>query len=457
MDKRTESAISPSRELALKVINDVCEKGAYTNLALDKALSGSVLTVQNRRMVSEIVNGTIRMIKRLDWVLNLFVQQGIEKQHPWVRNILRMSVYQLLFMDGIPDYACVNDAVALTRKKTKQAVLAKVVNAVLRNIIRSKDKLTWPEHDIEYLAVYYSHPEWMVELFLKLYPEQDIESLLKYNNTPAPLIFRHNSLGVSRAQLIDSLEAEGVLCLPSSRTPWGIIVNDLNNSIGRLKSYQAGHFYVQNDSSLLAAAILNPQSGEIVYDLCAGVGGKTTHMAEYMQNKGQIKAYDIYPQKIAMLKQNCQRLGINIVDPNVQSVLDLGDDEAKAQRILLDAPCSGLGVLNRRADARWRRKPQDIPELCEIQGKMLRKAADLLAPGGLLLYATCTINSDENELQVMDLIKDRALALEGFGKEIDFWGWDEKDCQQAAQGMLTIMPGKYNTDGMFYALMRRIK
>ncbi len=457
MDKKTDSGISSTRVLALKVINDVSEKGAYTNLALDKALSASVLTVQERRNVSEIVNGTIRMIKRLDWVLNLFVRQGIQKQHPWVRNILRMSVYQLLCMDNIPDYACVNDAVELTRVKTKQAVLGRVVNAVLRNIIRSKDKLTWPGDEIEYLAVYYSHPEWMVELFLDLYGKQDCESLLQYNNTPAPLIFRNNSLRCSRADLIHLLEAEGVVCSPGIRTPWGVVIKDLNKSISRLKTYETGNFYVQNDSSVLAAAILNPSPGERVYDLCAGVGGKTTHMAEYMQNTGRIAAFDIYPQKIDMLKQNCQRLGIDIVDTCVRSIFDLSDDEPKADRILLDAPCSGLGVLNRRPDARWRKKPQDIRELCAIQGEMLRKAAELLVSGGLLLYATCTINPDENEHRVMDIINERALVLEGFEDRISFWRLDKKDRQQASEGMLTIMPGKYNTDGMFYALMRRIK
>ncbi len=456
MDKKTDSGISSTRELAIKVIYEVSEKGAYTNLALDKALSASALTVQERRSVSEIVNGTVRMIKRLDWVLNLFVKQGIQKQHPWIRNILRMSVYQLLCMDKIPDYACVNEAVELTRLKTKQAALVRVVNAVLRNIVRNKDQLTWPENDIEYLSVYYSHPEWMVELFLKLYGEHDSINLLMYNNTPAPLIFRNNNLRCSRDDLIYSLESEGVVCSPALRTPWGVNVDDLGQSIVRLNSYERGYFYVQNDSSMLAAPILNPQPGNTVYDLCAGIGGKTTHMAEYMNNTGQIKAFDIYPQKINMLKQNCQRLGIDIVNACVYSVFDLGENGHKADRILLDAPCSGLGVLNRRADSRWRKEPEDVSELCEIQGKMLRKAANMLALGGLLLYATCTIHPDENEHQVMELIKDPTLRLEGFEERLGFWGLDAKDRVQASKGMLTIIPGKYSTDGMFYALVRRI-
>jgi 16S rRNA (cytosine967-C5)-methyltransferase len=453
--KPSNAGVSPVREIALKLIYDVNEKGAYANLALDKALSASDLSISEKRKVSEIVNGSIRMTKRLDWVLNLFLKQEVGKQHPWVRNILRMAVYQLLMMDKVADYACVNEAVQLTRLKSRQEVLVRVVNGVLRSIIRKKKEIEWPEDPIEYLATYYSHPEWIVELFLDLYGASQVENILKYNNRPAPLVFRNNELLGSRGELIRALEAEETVCSPSINTPWGVNVTRLNNSIANLSSYQQGRFYVQNDASMLAAPILNPQSGERVYDLCAGVGGKTTHLAEYMKNEGNIWAYDIFGPKIDMLQHNCRRMGITIVQPRLQSVLELEPDLPLARRILLDAPCSGLGVLNRRADARFRKDLKDMGQLFGLQSGLLRKAVDLLEPEGLLLYSTCTINPPENQEQILSLLEEGKVVLEGFADSLSFWGLDAEDREQAAQGLLTLLPGKYYTDGMFYALMRR--
>jgi 16S rRNA (cytosine967-C5)-methyltransferase len=454
IDKKVSKKNS-AREIALKVIHDVNEKGSYANLALDKALSFSSLSMRERRRVSEIVNGTIRMTKRLDWVLDLFLKQGIRKQHPWVRNILRMSLYQMICMAKVPDYACVNEAVELTRMKTRQPALSRVVNGVLRSISRSRDTITWPEDELEYLSVYYSHPSWIVELLTDLYGLPACKSILEYNNTPAPLVLRSNSLYGTRDNLLRSLWAEGVKCSASARTPWGIYVEELNHPIAGLSAYQRGYFYVQNDASMLAAAILDPGPGQIVYDLCAGVGGKTTHLAEYMQNKGQIWAYDIYPQKVELLQHNCRRMGINIVQARVRSVFDQGAEGPLADCVLLDAPCSGLGVLNRRPDSRFRKTLRDTKELGAIQAQMLEKAVDLLAPGGLLLYATCTIHPEENEQQVSAVLRNRSLVLEGFEKRLSFWGLDHGDKEQASRGMLAIIPGKYNSDGMFYALMRR--
>lgn len=455
MAKPTNVGVSPVRELALKIIYNVNERGAYANLALDKALSASALSITEKRQVSEIVNGTIRMTKRLDWVLNLFLKQGVGKQHPWVRNILRMAVYQLLLMDRVAEYACVNEAVQLTRLKSRQEVLVRVVNGVLRSIIRNKNEIKWPEDPIEYLAAYYSHPKWIVELFIDLYGASQAENILEYDNRRAPLVFRNNEILGSRDNLIRALEAEGIVGAESEHTPWGVNVTELNTSIANLVSYQQGRFYVQNDASMLAAPILDPQPGERVYDLCAGVGGKTTHLAEYMKNEGNIWAYDIFDSKIELLQHNCSRMGIRIVQPRLQSVLDLEPDLPQARHILLDAPCSGLGVLNRRADARFRKDLKDIGELLALQSSLLRKAVDLLVPGGFLLYSTCTINPPENEEQVLSLVEEGKVVLEGFADSLYFWGLDAEDRKQAAQGLLTLLPGKYYTDGMFYALMRR--
>jgi len=454
LGKKHSSNISVSREISLQLIHSITEKGAYANLSLEKALSASSLSVQEKKTATEIVNGTIRMIKHLDWVLNLFVQKGMEKQNPWVRSVMRMSAYQLLFMERIPDYACVNDAVEMTRKKTNQT-LARVVNAVLRSIIRNQNNFEYPEDEIEYLTVYYSHPEWMIKLFLNIYGRKQTVRLLEHNNAPPHVVFRNNCLKCSRDELINSLEEDGLVCSKCSRIPWGVLIEKLNLPIADTKAYKAGCFYVQNEASMLAAAILNPAKGKLVYDLCAGVGGKTTHLAEYMHNKGQIIASDIYSKKIETLNENCRRLGIEIIDGQVKNVLDYGDNKIKADYVILDVPCSGLGVLNRRPDARWRKTPDGIKEIEELQGRMIRAAANRVAVGGYLLYATCTINSYENEYIVFDFLKENNFVLDGFKERLEFFQLDKKDNENAAQGMITILPGKYHTDGMFYALMRR--
>lgn len=457
MQKKSESDLSTSRLIALEIVYEVMEKGAYANLALDKILSQSGVPLSDRRIINEMANGTIRMIKHLDWVLNLFVRRGLEKQNPWLRNILRISAYQILFMNKIPAYACVNDAVKLVRNKTRQDTLAAVANGVLRNLLRNKERISYPEDRVSYLAVYYSHPEWLVKQFLDIYGWEDTIKILEYNNQPPQLVIRNNVLKCTREELIKLLEDEGVECQKSDRTPWGVVIKNLNQSISELKSYNKGLFYVQNEASMLAAPILNPQPGDNVLDLCSGVGGKTTHMAEYMQNRGRVTACELYEQKIKLLNQNSQRLGISIIDSLVRDILNLESEDLKfgSSLVLLDAPCSGLGVLNRRSDLRWKKQPGDEKELTKLQAAMLNIAAERVLPGGLLLYSTCTNNPNENQKIIQNFLQNHNFVPVGFADRIGFWNLDPDDVQKANTGMLTIVPGKYLTDGMFYALMRR--
>ncbi len=456
MENEAGPRVSKVRKMAAQLLYDILENGAYANLALDKALRDLSLTAPEKNLLTEIVNGTVRMLKHLDWVLKLFLKTGIEKQHPWMRNILRISLYQIIFMDKIPDYACVNDAVELTARQSNRS-LAKVCNGVLRNIIRNRDHLEYPrEGSLEFLAVYYSHPEWMVEYFLNTYGYEDTRQLLAYNNTRPKVSLRSNLLKISRDELLSTLLAEGCRAKASVLTPWGISVSRMEKAIPEMKAYQQGLFYVQNDASMLATAILNPAEGDTVLDLACGVGGKSTHLAEYIKNRGAILAYDLYPQKIKLLEQNCSRLGITIVKAMAVNIVDIDSESIKAEHILLDAPCSGLGVLNRRADSRWRKSESEIEQLNELQASLLDKAGRMLNNNGLLLYSTCTVNRSENE-EIVDafLTEHSDYSLESFDEQLSFFPLDNRDRENAKAGMLTIIPGKYQCDGMFYALMRR--
>jgi 16S rRNA (cytosine967-C5)-methyltransferase len=451
--------ISKAREEAVKLVYEVTEQGAYTNLALMKALRHSKLNTADRSLLTNLVNGTIRMLKHLDWVLNLFLKQDISKQNPWLRSILRISAYQIIFMDRIPHFACVNDAVEMSRKRCN-ANLAKVTNGVLRNLIRHKEDIKYPPSGSkEFLAVYYSHPQELVDNLLDIYGADQCQKILTYNNQPARVDFRVNTLKTNREELIKELQQDGVKCHASPQLPWCIRIEAMESPLENLPAYVEGRFYVQNEAAMLAAIILDPTPGKKVLDLCCGVGGKTTHMAENMQNQGLIKAYDSYAKKIDILKANCTRLGIKIVDANTKDIMLLEKDEP-AQRVMLDAPCSGSGVLNRRSDARWNKDIIAIKQLTSLQLQFLQKAGSLLDDGGYLLYSTCSILPDENEEVVQAFIGDHGdsphgFQLVGFDQKLTFFPLDARDKENARQGMLTLLPGKYDTDGMFFALMRK--
>lgn len=449
--------VSSVREQALEVLYQINIKGAYANLALDKKLEGSSLLLADRNLVTELVNGTVRMQKHLDWVLTLFLKNGISKQNPWLLNILRMSAYQILFMERIPAYACVNEAVVLTQSKVSDS-MGKVTNAVLRRLIREKDHLSYPPNDTsDYLAVYYSHPQWIADKLLEQYGRQETIRIMEYNNQRPALQIRTNLLKIDREGLIDHLAVEGAVCSASPFNPWSIDIESLPRAISELEAYRQGYFYVQNSASMLSAPILRPEPGQTVFDLCAGLGGKTTQLAEWMDNQGIITAFDLYARKLELLKQNSVRLGISIIHTENLDVTTLEGGCGTVDRILLDAPCSGLGVLNRRADSRWHKKPQDMIQLLKTQRDLLKQAGKLLKKDGLLLYSTCTFLQEENQQQIFDFMdQNPGVVLMPFSEHLSSIPLDQEDKDAAEQGMLTIAPGKYGTDGMFYALLRRI-
>ena len=457
MNKARPPAETDPRKISLLVVQGVLEKGAYANILLDRYLRTSRLSAEDRHLATEISNGTIRMLKHLDWVLNLFLRRPVSDQNPWLRNVLRIALYQMLFMEKVPDYAIVNSAVELVREKAGEK-LAGVANGVLRNLARNRAAVRYPEDaaSVQYLAVYYSQPEWLVEKWLSEYDLDMVRAMLTYCNQRPGLMLRNNSLRGTRDKLIADLSLDGVYCQPSPRTPWGVLVEGLDKSLEQVQAYQTGYFYVQNEASMLAVSVLNPQPGERIIDLCAGIGGKATFMAELMHNRGIVEAYEIYQHKLALLVQNCKRLGIAIVEAHQQDILELPADLDRAAGVLLDAPCSGLGVLNRRADSRWKKTPESLKELGSLQSRLLEKAGQIVTPGGRLIYATCTINQAENQAIVMEFLQNNpAYGLEGFAAEISYFPLDEQDQSSAAAGMLTLLPGKYQTDGMFYARMRR--
>jgi len=449
------------REVALNLLYRVEHKGAYANLAVDRELDRYEDNGSQHALVTELVNGTVRMRKHLDWVLNLFLSKPIQKQNPWLREILRMSVYQLLFMDNVPEYAVVNEAVGLAGRKLDRGLSA-VVNGVLRNVIRNRGEIPYPDmyqNPVEYLSVYYSHPEWMVARWVERYGLKGACQLLEHNNVRPRVALRTNLLKVDREELFRSLTDEGCRCTLSCLTPWGVWVEETGKPLRKLHSYREGWFYVQDDASMLVSAACAPEAGQVVYDLAAGVGGKTSHLAELMGNQGIIRAVEILPKKVEILKENIRRLGITIVDIWTGDALGpLAPGWGEGDVVLLDAPCSGLGVLRRRSDARWRKSEKDITVLSELQKRLLKRGAQLVRPGGVLVYSTCTLEPEENE-EVIDwfLGEETGFVLDDLSQPLRFFPFSPEDAKAASRGMLVLFPPRYGTDGMFIARLRRTR
>ena len=440
-----------SRELALKILFQVNEEGAYANLALDKALfSCKDLDPRDRGLITEIVYGSVKYRGKLDYVLNQFAKTKVKKMDHWTRNNLRMALYQIMFLDKVPDSAAVDESVKLAKKYGRSD---KFVNAVLRNYLRGKDTMQWPDktkQPVEYLCVEYSFPQWMVERFVRQYGMADTEKLLQYYNQPAPLWIRTNTLKISREALKTQLEQEGIVVSESRYTPEGLQIHSAVN-LHQLKAFQQGLFTVQDESSMLVALAAEPDKDMRILDVCSAPGGKSTHMAQLMKNTGSIYACDIHKHRLELIEENCKRLGIT----NIKTVEQDGTVLTRRWQepfdvIVCDVPCSGLGVLGRRADARWSKESEDIAGLCGIQKRILEEAAQLVVPGGTLIYSTCTITPEENQDMVEQFLA-RHPEYEADGTITDCWLNMDKE----TNGYVQFLPFIDDMDGFFIARMVR--
>ena len=446
-----------ARNLAVQVLLQVFYESAYANLALEKALKYCSLAPRDRGLVTELVNGTIRMKKHLDWVLDLFLATKRRQLERRVYVILILSLYQLLFLERVPAYAVINEAVEMARSEGKGA--SGLVNGLLRNVERSRDQITYPDPSrdiVSYLAVFYSHPEWMVSRWIDRYGYEDTRKLLAFNNQSPPLTVRVNRLKTNASELAARLDAEGVKARAGKISDTSLLLESLPTPLSELQAYSEGLFYIQGESTMLIPLCLAPRPDSLVYDFCCGVGGKTTHLAELMGDRGKIVAFDLYRHKLELLEQNCRRLGISIVESRQGDLFDLIPELTEADAVLLDAPCSGLGVLRSRADLRWRKKEEDIALMSELQSRMLEQAARTVRPGGKLLYSTCSLEPEENQEVVREL-RDRHpdLVPEDLNSHLPRPLPRPEDRQQAAQGWLQLYPHVHGTDGFFIARLRK--
>jgi len=439
------------REVALKILYQINEEGAYANLALDKALfSCNALDARDRSFITEIVYGSVKQRGQLDYILNQFAKVKVRKMDRWTRNILRMALYQIRHLDKVPDSAAVDEAVKLAKRYGRAD---KFVNAVLRNYLRGAADLRWPDRrrqSANYLAAVYSFPQWMAERFLTQFGLEQAEQLCQWFNQPSSLWVRTNTLKISRAALKTMLENQGLQVEESRYTPEGLRLSGAVQ-LHTLPAFQQGLCTVQDESSILVALAARPQPGQRVLDVCSAPGGKATHMAQLMQNQGEVLACDIHPHRLDLIRENCKRLGVTIVQPLLQDGTKMVERwRTPFDVVLCDVPCSGLGVLGRRPDARWSKQAEDIAALCEVQRQILDQAAQLVRPGGVLVYSTCTITPEENQQQLEaflvahpDFYLDTALP--------SYW----PSVGKGAAGFVQFLPMIDDTDGFFIARLMR--
>lgn len=441
--------IDTVRELAMQILMEVHADGAYANVALVRAMRAAQLTDRDRRFLTELVYGTVKAGDTLDYMIAQYLKAGKARVQAQIRELLRMGIYQLFFMDKVPASAACNTAVELAKKYGRKGADS-FVNAVLRAAVRAPECAAIPAgRGARLLALREQHPFWMVERWVRLYGYERTEELCRCNNTNAPLSLRVNTLRISRAELLRQLAAAGVTAEASALVPDGIVVTR-HGALDALAPLREGLCQVQDESSMLVAHVLGAAPGMTVIDACAAPGGKTTHIAQRMENRGHIHAFDIYEGKVARIENNAKRLGINIIDAAVCDARTIGPRCADAaDRVLVDAPCSGLGVLRRKPDARWRRTHTELRTLPHLQQEILGSASAAVKRGGVLVYSTCTMEAKENERVVTRFLEAHPdFVLEETGAFLP--------CEKRAERMIQIFPTTGGPDGFFIARMKRL-
>lgn len=429
------------REQALAILRK-SEEGVFADVLLERARPS--FDQRDNAFILELVYGTLRNRTLLDSVLDRFSDKPVRRTDAWTRNILRLGAYQLLFLDRVPASAAVDTAAELAKRHGKKSGY---VNGLLRNLDRGRATLPPPggKDPVQRLSVLYSHPEWLVKRWTGRFGPEATEAILAANNRPAPLIIRTNSLRTTREGLKASLEQEGAAVKETAYSPAGLEILS-SPGLTALRAFRDGWFLVQDQAAQLVGMMLDPEPGETVLDACAAPGGKATHLAELMEDRGTVIALESNPKRTARIAENGKRLGISIIRPVRGDAAAYGD--GPFDKVLIDAPCSGLGVLRRHPDGRWSKSERNIREKQALQKKVLENCSKLVRPGGALVYATCTTEPEENE----DVIRDFLAGHPGFSLD------DPRPFLPPAAGKLVDAHGFFRTfplepemDGFFGA------
>jgi len=431
---------SPARAVAAKVLERVEADASFADLALEHELDARRLPARDAALATELVYGTLRWQRYLDWILAPHSRRPLATLDPRVRVILRMTAYQIALLERVPSFAAVNDAVTLARRPVGVGAF---VNAVLRSFARraSREREPAPPLDpIDALATRCSFPTWLAERWVARYGPSDAEALMRALNERPPLTLRTNALRIGRDALAERLAAEeGLGGRPTRHAPEGLVVGP-GGAPGTWRAFTDGSCAVQDEASMLIARLLAPEPGSTVADVCAAPGTKTTHLAELMADRGRVLAFDREPERLARVREAATRLGITIIDAREGPVEALAPGFVDVcDGVLVDAPCSNLGVLRRNPEVKWRRQPSDLSASSRRQSEILAAAATMVKRRGRLVYATCSLEPEENEAVVHAFLGARpdfaTKPPDTFPVPLDPDGW------------LRCLPHRHGTDG----------
>ena len=432
-----------TRELILGILMEVTKEGSYSHLVIRSVLDKyQYLEKKERAFITRVSEGTIQYMIELDYIINQFSKVKVNKMKPVICNILRMSVYQLKYMDSVPDSAVCNEAVKLAKRKGFGS-LSGFVNGVLRNISRNLSTITYPDEQkdqIQYLSVRYSMPEWIVRQWINDYGMEQTVSVLQAFLQETPVTIRTNLLKITPEALEKRLKEEGVtaekmVCADMPELNYAFMISGFDH-LNALASFREGLFYVQDVSSMMAAHLADPKPGDQVLDLCAAPGGKSLHAADKMRNQGCVEARDLTEYKVDLIRENVQRAGVSCVVPKVKDAEQLDAEWiGKADVVIADLPCTGYGVIGRKPDIKYHTDIEKIEQLASLQREILTVVQEYVKPGGTLVYSTCTISRPENEENAAWFEKNFPFVRESSAKQ--------------------LLPGIDGTDGFFMVKFRK--
>lgn len=444
-----------AREAALRALYRVDRADAMADGALSQALERVGPGERERSLCTQLVYGVLRFRNRLDWALEACIKRRISQVEPWIRNILRIGAYQILFLDKVPEWAAVDEAVELAKKYGHSGTVS-LVNAALRELCRNEKSLRTIPQDLPEavrISLEMSHPQWLVERWVRRFGLEEAVRLMEANNSIAPLSIRLNSLRSGRERVSRELHERNAKIQPGLYCDQVLLVYDAPR-VTDIPSFQEGLFTVQDEASVISGLVVDPKPGETIIDACSAPGGKATHLAELAGDRAQIIAVDVSSVRLAEVSKAARRLGLTSVktlEADARMLADIYD--GKADRVLVDAPCSALGTIRRNPDVKWRRKPEDIRDLAALQGELLKRTARCLKPGGVLVYCTCTTEPEENLGVVGAFLEDhpefeledmRPYLPRGLDRDVG-----------ASQGYLQLYPHVHGTDGFFLSRLRK--